>query len=246
MKRLLAILLTAMLLLSTVACNLDNAVTQGGENNKGARMGNATMPEGIGKYIAQYPFLADLIYPEHTVLIEFDDSAYADDKVIHITLEPVDNTALDSYLEKLDAVNYPDYEFALCSNADGEPLTVIDYSSISNGWIWLEVYDYSGITGTVTISDAAVDGYDIPETALKYVGTLDKAYSDSDKVFYIKATDVNYGAFDALIAYYASNGGILDTESATSSEKMYSFPWGTVEATHFGLSGEMSIEITLD
>lgn len=123
---------------------------------------------------------------------------------------------------------------------------IIDYSDISSGWIDLEVYDYSGVAGAVTISDATISGYEVPAVALKYVGTLDKAYSEDDKVFFVKAKNVSYGAFDALIAHYTNNGGTLDSANSTSSEKIYTFSWGTVAATHFGLSGELSIEITLN
>ena len=67
---------------------------------------------------------------------------------------------------------------------------------------------------------------------------------DTDKVFYIKATDVTEGSFDALVDHYAANGGTLDTEYSTSSEKLFTFSWGKVIATRLG--SKLSIEITLN
>lgn len=262
MKKILAILLAAMMLLSLAACNNnddnpsgsgDNPGTsqsgnQGGEDSPGTQGGSNSdsLPAGLEYYVTQYPFLADLVYPDNVRITEFDDSDYADDKVIYFTVESMDNSKLDAYIQKANATNLADDEMAFLLHTEEEPLMIIDYSSLSSGWIDLEVYDYSGVAGSVTVSDATISGYDVPAAALKYVGTLDKAYSDSDKVFFVKAKNVSYGAFDTLIAYYTNNGGTLDSANSTSSEKIYTFSWGTVAATHFGLSGEMSIEITLN
>ena len=261
MKRFLAILLAGLMLFSFAACgnNDDNpsdsennpGASQSGENNNGGDENNGgsagdSLPAGLEYYVTQYPFLADLVYPDNISITEFDDSDYEDDKVIYFTVESMDDSKLDAYIQKVSATNFADDEMAYLLHTEEEPLLIIDYSDLSSGWICLEVYDYSGVVGSVTISDATISGYDVPAVALKYVGTLDNAYSDSDKVFFVKTKNVSYGAFGALIEYYENNGGSLDSASSTSSEKVYTFSWGTVAATHFGISGEMSVEITLN
>ena len=262
MKKLLAILLAAMMVFALAACtnNDDNpsgsennpgtsqsdnqggTEDQGGEENNGGSTGK--LPEGLKAYIGQYPFLENLVFPDDANVTEFDDSDYSSDKMVSITFESFDNSKLDAYLDKVNATKEDGYEFAAVLNSDGDPVMVIDFSSISNGRIRIDAYDYGTASGSATLSTATIDGYDIPDVALKYVGTFEKAYDDTDKVFYIKATDVTEGSFDALVDHYAANGGTLDTEYSTSSEKLFTFSWGKVIATRLG--SKLSIEITLN
>ena len=262
MKKLLAILLAAIMLLSLAACgnNDDNpsgsennpgtsqSDNQGGENSDGGEENNGgstgQLPEGLKAYVGQYPFLENLVFPDGANVTEFDDSDYSGDKLVSITIESMDESKLNAYLDKIDATKEDGYDFAAVMNADGDPVMVIDFSSISYGRIRIDAYDYGTASGSATLSTATIDGYDIPAEALKYVGTFEKAYADTDKVFYIKATDVTEGSFDALVDHYASNGGTLDTEYSTSSEKLFTFSWGKVIATRLG--SDLSIEITLD
>ena len=101
----------------------------------------------------------------------------------------------------------------------------------------------------IKISTATIDGYDLPEVALAYVGTLDKAYNDyhrdAEAHFYVKSKDANDDAFDALVAYYESNGGTFDEEESTSTTKCFDFEWGRVEAAHFGYDEEISVFIVV-
>ena len=262
MKKILAILLAAMMLLSLAACgnnetpsgsegdnpgtsqtgNQGGSENQGGEKNNGGSTGK--LPEGLKAYIGQYPFLENLVFPDDANVTEFDDSDYSGDKMVSITIESMDESKLNAYLDKIDATKEDGYDFAAVMNDDGDPVMVIDFSSISNGRIRIDAYDYGTASGSATLSTATIDGYDIPDVALKYVGTFEKAYDDTDKVFYIKATDVTEGSFDALIDNYAANGGTLDTEYSTSSEKLFTFSWGKVIATRLG--SKLSIEITLN
>ena len=261
MKKLLAILLAAMMVFALAACGDNNTTdpdkdnpgtsqsgnqggteNQGGDENNGGSTGK--LPEGLKAYIGQYPFLENLVFPDDANVTEFDDSDYSGDKMVSITIESMDESKLNAYLDKIDATKEDGYDFAAVMNDDGDPVMVIDFSSISNGRIRIDAYDYGTASGSATLSTATIDGYDIPDVALKYVGTFEKAYDDTDKVFYIKATDVTEGSFDELINYYASNGGTLDAEYSTSSEKLYTFTWGKIIATRLG--SKLSIEITLN
>ena len=103
--------------------------------------------------------------------------------------------------------------------------------------------------GNISISTASIDGYDLPEAALAYVGTFNKAYNDlyndGEITFYVKSTKADDDAFDALVDYYASNGGILDEGASTSTTKCFDFSWGRIEAAHFGADEEISAYIIL-
>ena len=261
MKKLLALLLVGMMIFSLAACGDNNTTdpdkdnpgtsqsgnqggteNQGGEENNGGSTGK--LPEGLKAYIGQYPFLENLVFPDDANVTEFDDSDYSGDKMVSITIGSIYYNDLETYLDKINATKEDGYEFAAVLNSDGDPLMVIDFSSIKEGRIRIDAYDYGTASGSATLSTATIDGYDIPDVALKYVGTFEKAYDDTDKVFYIKANDVTEGSFDELINYYASNGGVLDTEYSTSSEKLYTFSWGKIIATRLG--SKLSIEVTLN
>ena len=261
MKKILALLLALTMVFALAACRDNNTIdpdkdnpgtsqsgnqggteNQGGEENNGGSTGK--LPEGLKAYIGQYPFLENLVFPDDANVTEFDDSDYSGDKMVSITIESMDESKLNAYLDKIDATKEDGYDFAAVMNDDGDPVMVIDFSSISNGRIRIDAYDYGTASGSATLSTATIDGYDIPDVALKYVGTFEKAYDDTDKVFYIKATDVTEGSFDALVDHYAANGGTLDTEYSTSSEKLFTFSWGKVIATRLG--SKLSIEITLN
>ena len=261
MKKLLALLLVGMMIFSLAACGDNNTTdpdkdnpgtsqsgnqggteNQGGEENNGGSTGK--LPEGLKAYIGQYPFLENLVFPDDANVTEFDDSDYSGDKMVSITIGSIYYNDLETYLDKINATKEDGYEFAAVLNSDGDPLMVIDFSSIKEGRIRIDAYDYGTASGSATLSTATIDGYDIPDVALKYVGTFEKAYDDTDKVFYIKATDVTEGSFDALVDHYAANGGTLDTEYSTSSEKLFTFSWGKVIATRLG--SKLSIEITLN
>ena len=101
----------------------------------------------------------------------------------------------------------------------------------------------------IKISTATIDGYDLPDVALAYVGTFNKAYNDyhrdAEAHFYVKSKDADDDAFDALVAYYASNGGTLDEEESTSTSKCFDFEWGRIEAAHFGADEEISVFIVV-
>ena len=101
----------------------------------------------------------------------------------------------------------------------------------------------------IKISTATIDGYDLPDVALAYVGTLNKAYNDyhrdAEAHFYVKSKDADDDAFDALVDYYAANGGTLDEANSTSTTKCFDFSWGRIEAAHFGADEEISAYIIL-
>ena len=101
----------------------------------------------------------------------------------------------------------------------------------------------------ISISKATIEDYELPEVALAYVGTLNKAYNDyhrdAEAHFYVKSKDADDDAFDALVAYYASNGGVLDEEESTSTTKCFDFEWGRIEAAHFGYDEEISVFIVV-
>ena len=264
MKKLLALLLVGIMIFSLAACGNNETpsdsesnnpgTSQGGENNNGGSNNNgggnnnggstAELPDGLKPYVGQYPFLATLVFPDDATVTEFDDSDYSGDKMVSITFEFFDNGKLDAYLDKVNATKEDGYEFAAVLNSDGDPVMIIDFSSISYGRVRIDAFDYGTVSGSATLSEATINGYDLPAEALKYVGTFEKAYADTDKVFYIKANNITEGSFDELINYYASNGGTLDTEYSTSSEKLYTFSWGKIIATRLG--SKLSIEITLN
>lgn len=101
--------------------------------------------------------------------------------------------------------------------------------------------------GSVTVSTAAIDGYDLPDVALAYVGTLDKAYNDyhrdTEAIFYVKSKDADKEAFHALVNYYAANGGTLDEEMSGSASKCFDFEWGRIEVAHFGVDEKISANV---
>lgn len=102
-------------------------------------------------------------------------------------------------------------------------------------------------SSNVKISTAAIDGYDLPDVALAYVGTLNKAYNDyhrdAEAHFYVKSKDADEDAFNALVDYYAANGGTLDEEMSGSVSKYFDFEWGRIEVSHFGVDEEISAKI---
>ena len=99
----------------------------------------------------------------------------------------------------------------------------------------------------IKISTATIDGYDLPDVALAYVGTLNKAYNDyhrdAEAHFYVKSKDADEDAFNALVDYYAANGGTLDEEMSGSVSKYFDFEWGRIEVSHFGVDEEISAKI---
>ena len=101
----------------------------------------------------------------------------------------------------------------------------------------------------VTVKTATIDGYELPDAALAYVGTLNRAYNDQyndgEITFYVKSTNADDDAFDALIDYYTSNGGTFDEANSTSVEKCFDFEWGRIEVSHFGADEEISAYIIL-
>ena len=107
----------------------------------------------------------------------------------------------------------------------------------------------NGENNDVTVKTATIDGYELPDAALAYVGTLNKAYNDQyndgEVTFYVKSTNADDDAFDALIDYYASNGGTFDEANSTSVEKCFDFEWGRIEVSHFGADEEISAYIIL-
>jgi len=107
----------------------------------------------------------------------------------------------------------------------------------------------SGGNNDVTVRIAAIDGYELPDAALAYVGTFNKAYNDQyndgEITFYVKSTNADDDAFDALVDYYASNGGTLDEENSTRTTKCFDFTWGRIEAAHFGVDEKISAYIIL-
>ncbi len=106
-----------------------------------------------------------------------------------------------------------------------------------------------GSAGNISISTASIDGYDLPEAALAYAGTFSKAYNDlyneGEITFYVKSTNADDDAFDALVDYYAASGGTLDEGASTSTTKCFDFSWGRIEAAHFGADEEISAYIIL-
>ena len=99
----------------------------------------------------------------------------------------------------------------------------------------------------IKISTATIDGYDLPDVALAYVGTLNKAYNDyhrdAEAHFYVKSKDADEDVFNALVDYYAANGGTLDEEMSGSVSKYFDFEWGRIEVSHFGVDEEISAKI---
>ncbi len=145
MKKLLAILLAAMMVFALAACgeNTDNpsgnennpgTSQNGGENNNGGEENNGgstgKLPEGLKAYIGQYPFLENLVFPDDANVTEFDDSDYSGDMMVSITIESMDESKLNAYLDKIDATKEDGYDFAAVQNSDGDPVMVIDFSSM--------------------------------------------------------------------------------------------------------------------
>ncbi len=102
----------------------------------------------------------------------------------------------------------------------------------------------SGENNDIAVKTAAIDGYELPDVALAYVGTLNRAYNDyhrdAEAHFYVKSKDADREAFNALVDYYASNGGTLDEEMSGSASKHFDFEWGRIEVAHFGADEEIS------
>ena len=101
-----------------------------------------------------------------------------------------------------------------------------------------------GENNDIAVKTATIDGYELPAVALAYVGTFNKAYNDyhrdAEAHFYVKSKDADKEAFNALVDYYASNGGTLDEEMSGSASKHFDFEWGRIEVAHFGVDKEIS------
>ena len=148
MKKLLAILLAAMMLLSLAACG-DNNTTDPDKDNPGVSQsggestdtgGDTKLPEAVDIPVDKYPFLESLVLPDNAVATSIDDEWYADDGVITIIVKPITTSEqVDAYKDKLKAAGFTDAEVSGFVSPDGK-------FEMSIGTTWIEASGYIDLT----------------------------------------------------------------------------------------------------
>ncbi len=148
MKKILAILLAAMMLLSLAACG-DNNTTDPDSDNPGVSQnggestndgGDTNLPESVDIPVDKYPFLESLVLPDNAVVTSVDDEYYTENGIITIIVKPITTSAqVDAYKDKLKNAGYTDAEVAGLVSPDGK-------YEMSIGSTWVEISGYIDLT----------------------------------------------------------------------------------------------------
>ena len=148
MKKLLAILLAAMMVFALAACG-DNNTTDHDKDSPGVSQncgestndgGDTNLPESVDIPVDKYPFLESLVLPDNAVVTSVDDEYYTENGIITIIVKPITTSAqVDAYKDKLKNAGYTDAEVAGLVSPDGK-------FEMSVGSTWVEISGYIDLT----------------------------------------------------------------------------------------------------
>ena len=273
MKKLFALLLALVMVLSLAACGGGGEKTPGNEDKTPGSIGQQEQnapdpvedepeetdpvetdpvvqdaPQSPEIPVDQYPFLSSLVLPDDGAVTSIDDTWYMEDGIIEMVVKPMTFDKVAAYREKLANAGYTEHEVSGLVSPDFKlELLIGDMWVDSMRYITLTIYDPNcdGGNSLTGLADLELaDGIELPAEVAKYVGTFDYAYEDGPNTVKVGLRNVEDTDLERLTGYYALNGGVLDETLSTDSEQVYTFSWGSVRVSYSDADEELTLEIT--
>ena len=273
MKKLFALLLALVMVLSLAACGGGDEKTPSNDDKTSGSIGQQEQnspdpvedepeetdpvetdpivqdaPQSMEISVDQYPFLSSLVLPDDGAVTSIDDTWYMEDGIIEMVVKPMTFDKVAAYREKLANAGYTEHEVSGMVSPDFKlELLIGDMWVDSMRYITLTIYDPNcdGGNSLTGLADLELaDGIELPAEVAKYVGTFDYAYEDGPNTVKVGLRNVEDTDFERLTGYYALNGGVLDETLSTDSEQVYTFSWGSVRVSYSDADEELTLEIT--
>lgn len=273
MKKLFALLLALVMVLSLAACGGGDEKTPSNDDKTSGSIGQQEQnspdpvedepeetdpvetdpivqdaPQSLEIPMDQYPFLASLVLPDDGAVTSIDDTWYMEDGIIEMVVKPMTFDKVAAYREKLANAGYTEHEVSGLVSPDFKlELLIGDMWVDSMRYITLTIYDPNcdGGSSLTGLADLELaDGIELPAEVAKYVGTFDYAYEDGPNTVKVGLRIVEDTDLERLTGYYALNGGVLDEALSTDSEQVYTFSWGSVRVSYSDADEELTLEIT--
>ena len=273
MKKLFALLLALVMVLSLAACGGGDEKTPSNDDKTSGSIGQQEQntpdpvedepeetdpvetdpivqdaPQSLEIPVDQYPFLSSLVLPDDGAVTSIDDTWYMEDGIIEMVVKPMTFDKVAAYREKLANAGYTEHEVSGLVSPDFKlELLIGDMWVDSMRYITLTIYDPNcdGGNSLTGLADLELaDGIELPAEVAKYVGTFDYAYQDGPNTVKVGLRNVEDTDLERLTGYYALNGGVLDEALSTDSEQIYTFSWGSVRVSYSNADEELTLEIT--
>ena len=273
MKKLFALLLALVMVLSLAACGGGDEKTPSNDDKTSGSIGQQEQntpdpvedepeetdpvetdpivqdaPQSLDIPVDQYPFLSSLVLPDDGAVTSIDDTWYMEDGIIEMVVKPMTFDKVAAYREKLANAGYTEHEVSGLVSPDFKlELLIGDMWVDSMRYITLTIYDPNcdGGNSLTGLADLELaDGIELPAEVAKYVGTFDYAYQDGPNTVKVGLRNVEDTDLERLTGYYALNGGVLDETLSTDSEQVYTFSWGSVRVSYSDAGEELTLEIT--
>ena len=273
MKKLFALLLALVMVLSLAACGGGDEKTPSNDDKTSGSIGQQEQnspdpvedepeetdpvetdpivqdaPQSLDIPVDQYPFLSSLVLPDDGAVTSIDDTWYMEDGIIEMVVKPMTFDKVAAYREKLANAGYTEHEVSGLVSPDFKlELLIGDMWVDSMRYITLTIYDPNcdGGNSLTGLADLELaDGIELPAEVAKYVGTFDYAYQDGPNTVKVGLRNVEDTDLERLTGYYALNGGVLDESLSTDSEQIYIFSWGSVRVSYSDADEELTLEIT--
>ena len=273
MKKLFALLLALVMVLSLAACGGGDEKTPSNDDKTSGSIGQQEQntpdpvedepeetdpvetdpivqdaPQSLDIPVDQYPFLSSLVLPDDGAVTSIDDTWYMEDGIIEMVVKPMTFDKVAAYREKLADAGYTEHEVSGLVSPDFKlELLIGDMWVDSMRYITLTIYDPNcdGGNSLTGLADLELaDGIELPAEVAKYVGTFDYAYQDGPNTVKVGLRNVKDTDLERLTGYYALNGGVLDEALSTDSEMVYGFSWGSVRVSYSDADEELTLEIT--
>ena len=273
MKKLFALLLALVMVLSLAACGGGDEKTPSNDDKTSGSIGQQEQnspdpvedepeetdpvetdpivqdaPQSLDIPVDQYPFLSSLVLPDDGAVTSIDDTWYMEDGIIEMVVKPMTFDKVAAYREKLANAGYTEHEVSGLVSPDFKlELLIGDMWVDSMRYITLTIYDPNcdGGNSLTGLADLELaDGIELPAEVAKYVGTFDYAYQDGPNTVKVGLRNVEDTDLERMTGYYALNGGVLDETLSTDSEQVYTFSWGSVRVSYSDADEELTLEIT--
>ena len=273
MKKLFALLLALVMVLSLAACGGGDEKTPSNDDKTSGSIGQQEQntpdpvedepeetdpvetdpivqdaPQSLDIPVDQYPFLSSLVLPDDGAVTSIDDTWYMEDGIIEMVVKPMTFDKVAAYRAKLADAGYTEHEVSGLVSPDFKlELLIGDMWVDSMRYITLTIYDPNcdGGNSLTGLADLELaDGIELPAEVAKYVGTFDYAYQDGPNTVKVGLRNVEDTDLERLTGYYALNGGVLDETLSTDSEQIYTFSWGSVRVSYSDADEELTLEIT--